>query len=322
MEKVKNDYDNIIVGEINMKTITLNNTNLSIPEIGMGCMRIVELENADAVKSWVDTALENGINFFDHADIYGKGRCEELFGKVLTPSLREKIILQSKCSIRPGIAFDFSKEHILNSVDGILKRLNTEYLDILLLHRPDTLMEPEEVADAFRILKENGKVRHFGVSNQTPMQMELLSKYCDEPLLINQLQLSIAHCPMINSGINANMYNDSGINRDGGVLEYCCLKDITIQAWSPFQYGMFEGIFLGNEKFAELNKVIDNLAEKYNVTNSAIAVAWILRHPAGIQTIVGTTNKDRIAQISKASEIRLTREEWYALYMAAGNKLP
>ena len=309
-------------GEINMKTITLNNTNLSIPEIGMGCMRIVELENADAVKSWIDTALENGINFFDHADIYGKGRCEELFGKVLTPSLRERIILQSKCSIRPGIAFDFSKEHILNSVDGILKRLNTEYLDILLLHRPDALMEPEEVADAFRILKENGKVRHFGVSNQTPMQMELLSKYCDELLLINQLQLSIAHCPMINSGINANMYNDSGINRDGGVLEYCRLKDLTIQAWSPFQYGMFEGVFLGNEKFAELNKVIDNLAEKYNVTNSAIAVAWILRHPAGIQTIVGTTNKDRIAQISKASEIRLTREEWYALYMAAGNKLP
>lgn len=305
-----------------MKTITLNNTNLSIPEIGMGCMRIVELENADAVKGWVDTALEYGINFFDHADIYGKGRCEELFGQVLTPSLREKIILQSKCSIRPGIAFDFSKEHILNSVDGILKRLNAEYLDILLLHRPDALMEPEEVADAFRILKESGKVRHFGVSNQTPMQMELLSKYCDEPLLINQLQLSIAHCPMINSGINANMYNDSGINRDGGVLEYCRLKDITIQAWSPFQYGMFEGIFLGNEKFAELNKVIDNLAEKYNVTNSAIAVAWILRHPAGIQTIVGTTNKDRIAQISKASEIRLTREEWYALYMAAGNKLP
>ena len=311
-----------IQGGVNMKTITLNNTNLSIPEIGMGCMRIVELENADAVKSWVDTALENGINFFDHADIYGKGRCEELFGKVLTPSLRERIILQSKCSIRPGIAFDFSKEHILNSVDGILKRLNTEYLDVLLLHRPDALMEPEEVADAFRILKENGKVRHFGVSNQIPMQMELLSKYCDEPLLINQLQLSIAHCPMINSGINANMYNDSGINRDGGVLEYCRLKDITIQAWSPFQYGMFEGVFLGNEKFAELNKVIDNLAEKYNVTNSAIAVAWILRHPAGIQTIVGTTNKDRIAQISKASEIRLTREEWYALYMAAGNKLP
>lgn len=305
-----------------MKTITLNNTNLNIPEIGMGCMRINGLETVDAVKEWMDTALEHGINFFDHADIYGKGECEELFGRVLTPSLREKIILQSKCSIRPGIAFDFSKEHILNSVDGILKRLNTGYLDILLLHRPDTLMEPEEVADTFRILKGSGKVRHFGVSNQTPMQIELLNKYCDEPMIINQLQLSIAHCPIINSGINANMYNDSGINRDGGILEYCRLKDITIQAWSPFQYGMFEGIFLGSEKYPELNKVIDELAEKYNVTNSAIAVAWILRHPARIQTIIGTTNKERIAQVSKASDIRLTREEWYALYMAAGNKLP
>ena len=183
-------------------------------------------------------------------------------------------------------------------------------------------MEPEEVADAFRTLKTAGKVRHFGVSNQTPMQIELLNKYLDEPLLINQLQFSIVHCPMINSGINANMYNDSAINRDGGILEYCRLKDITIQAWSPFQYGMFEGVFLGNEKFPELNKVINELAEKYNVTDSAIAVSWILRHPAGIQTIIGTTNKDRIAQISKASHVHLTREEWYRLYMAAGNRLP
>ena len=183
-------------------------------------------------------------------------------------------------------------------------------------------MEPEEVADAFHTLKAAGKVRHFGVSNQTPMQIELLNKYLDEPLLINQLQFSIAHCPMINSGINANMYNDSAINRDGGILEYCRLKDITIQAWSPFQYGMFEGVFLGNEKFPELNKVVNELAEKYNVTDSAIAVAWILRHPAGIQTIIGTTNKDRIAQISKASNVHLTREEWYRLYMAAGNRLP
>ena len=249
-----------------MKTITLHNTNLSVPEIGMGCMRINSLETADAVKEWIDTALAHDINFFDHADIYAKGQCEELFGKALTPSLRDQIILQSKCAIRPGIAFDFSKEHILQSVDDILNRLRTDYLDILLLHRPDTLMEPEEVADAFRTLKAAGKVRHFGVSNQTPMQIELLNKYLDEPLLINQLQLSIAHCPMINSGINANMYNDSAINRDGGILEYCRLKDITIQAWSPFQYGMFEGVFLGNEKFPELNRVINELAEKYNVT--------------------------------------------------------
>ena len=308
--------------EVSMKTITLHNTNLSVPEIGMGCMRINSLETANAVKEWIDTALAHDINFFDHADIYAKGQCEELFGKALTPSLRDQIILQSKCAIRPGIAFDFSKEHILHSVDDILNRLRTDYLDILLLHRPDTLMEPEEVADAFRTLKAAGKVRHFGVSNQTPMQIELLNKYLDEPLLINQLQLSIAHCPMINSGINANMYNDSAINRDGGILEYCRLKDITIQAWSPFQYGMFEGVFLGNEKFPELNRVINELAEKYNVTDSAIAVAWILRHPAGIQTIIGTTNKDRIAQISKASLVNLTREEWYRLYMAAGNQLP
>ena len=263
-----------------MKTITLHNTNLSVPEIGMGCMRINSLETADAVKEWIDTALAHDINFFDHADIYAKGQ---------------------------------SKEHILQSVDDILNRLRTDYLDILLLHRPDTLMEPEEVADAFHTLKAAGKVRHFGVSNQTPMQIELLNKYLDEPLLINQMQFSIAHCPMINSGINANMYNDSAINRDGGILEYCRLKDITIQAWSPFQYGMFEGVFLGNEKFPEL---------KYNVTDSAIAVAWILRHPAGIQTIIGTTNKERIAQISKASNVHLTREEWYRLYMAAGNRLP
>ena len=305
-----------------MKQILLHNTDLSVPEIGMGCMRINGLKTVDAVKEWMDTALEHGINFFDHADIYSKGECEELFGRALTPSLREHLILQSKCAIRPGIAFDFSKEHILNSVDGILKRLRTDYLDILLLHRPDTLMEPEEVADAFRTLKSQGKVRYFGVSNQTPMQIELLNKYLDEPLIITQLQLSIAHCPMINSGINANMYNDAAVNRDGGILEYCRLKDMTIQAWSPFQYGMFEGVFLENEKFPELNKAIDLLADKYNVTNSAIAVAWILRHPAHIQTIVGTTNKERIAQISKASDIRLTREEWYALYMAAGNRLP
>ena len=176
-----------------MKTITLHNTNLSVPEIGMGCMRINSLETADAVKEWIDTALAHDINFFDHADIYAKGQCEELFGKALTPSLRDQIILQSKCAIRPGIAFDFSKEHILQSVDDILNRLRTDYLDILLLHRPDTLMEPEEVADAFHTLKAAGKVRHFGVSNQTPMQIELLNKYLDEPLLINQMQFSIAH---------------------------------------------------------------------------------------------------------------------------------
>ena len=251
-----------------------------------------------------------------------KDNAKSFLGKALTLPCVTRSFCSPNARSAPVLLLIFPKEHILQSVDDILNRLRTDYLDILLLHRPDTLMEPEEVADAFHTLKAAGKVRHFGVSNQTPMQIELLNKYLDEPLLINQLQFSIAHCPMINSGINANMYNDSAINRDGGILEYCRLKDITIQAWSPFQYGMFEGVFLGNEKFPELNKVINELAEKYNVTDSAIAVSWILRHPAEIQTIIGTTNKDRIAQISKASHVHLTREEWYRLYMAAGNRLP
>ena len=306
-----------------MEKIELGKSGLLVPPIALGCMRLAGAERKQA-DAFLHTALELELNFFDHADIYGGGACERVFGEMIKDAgvRREDLIIQSKCAIVPGKMYDFSKEHILSAVDGSLKRLGTDYLDVLLLHRPDALMEPEEVADAFHTLKAAGKVRHFGVSNQTPMQIELLNKYLDEPLLINQMQFSIAHCPMINSGINANMYNDSAINRDGGILEYCRLKDITIQAWSPFQYGMFEGVFLGNEKFPELNKVINELAEKYNVTDSAIAVAWILRHPAGIQTIIGTTNKERIAQISKASNVHLTREEWYRLYMAAGNRLP
>lgn len=305
-----------------MKKINVSNGKLEIPEIGLGCMRITGLGEEKKVRELVDTAMENGINFFDHADIYAGGEAERMFGKVVEPSLREKMIIQSKCAIRSGICFDFSKEHILKSVDGSLKRLQTEYLDILLLHRPDTLMEPEEVAEAFDQLEKSGKVRYFGVSNENSMQMELLNHYCGNKILFNQLQLSIAHCDIIDSGINVNIHNDAGANRDGSVLEYCRLKNITIQAWSPFQYGMFEGVFLNNEKFPELNKLIDELAEKYQVSNNAIAVAWILRHPAKIQTIVGSTNKERVADICKASNITLTREEWYALYMAAGKRLP
>lgn len=305
-----------------MKKIDVSNGKLEIPEIGLGCMRITGLGSEKKVRELLDTAMENGINFFDHADIYAGGEAERIFGKVVEPSLREKMIIQTKCAIRPGICFDFSKEHILESVDQSLKRLQTEYLDILLLHRPDTLMEPEEVAEAFEELERAGKVRYFGVSNENAMQIELLNHYYGNKILFNQLQFSIAHCDIIDSGLNVNIHSDAGTNRDGGVLEYCRLKNITIQAWSPFQYGMFEGVFLNNEKFPELNRLIDELAEKYQVSNNAIAVAWILRHPAKIQTIVGSTNKERVADICKASDVRLTREEWYALYMAAGKKLP
>lgn len=305
-----------------MKNLIIGDTNLEASEIGLGCMRITELQDKKEVRNLIDTAMDQGIDFFDHADIYAKGYAEEVFGEVVDSAMRQNMIIQSKCGIIPGKAYDFSKEHILESVDESLKRLRTDYLDILLLHRPDTLMEPEEVAEAFEILETTGKVRYFGVSNQNSMQIELLNKYCENRIKINQLQFSIAHCDIVDSGLNVNVHNEAGANRDGSVLEYCRLKNITIQAWSPFQYGMFEGVFLNSEKFPELNRQIEELAEKYQVTNSAIAVAWILRHPAKIQTIVGTTNKNRLTDICKASEVNLTREEWYALYMAAGKVLP
>lgn len=305
-----------------MKEIIMANGNIKASEIGLGCMRISNLDKA-SVNSLINTALDCGINFFDHADIYGAGKSEEIFSQAisLTPSLREKMILQSKCSIRSGM-YDFSKEYILNSVDGILKRLNTEYLDILLLHRPDTLMEPEEVNEAFELLYKEGKVRNFGVSNHNSMQIELLNKYLTNKITINQLQFSIMHTGIIDSGINVNMKNSSSIDRDGSILEYCRLKDINIQAWSPYQYGFFEGTFIDNAKFPELNNKLAEIGEKYNVSKTAIATAWILRHPAKIQTIVGTTNENRLRDICTASSVNLTRQEWYEIYLAAGNMLP
>ncbi|WP_322202228.1 aldo/keto reductase [Acutalibacter intestini] len=306
-----------------MKQLSTGGGTLKVPAIALGCMRINSLNEADAQRL-IHTALENGINFFDHADIYGGGEAERFFAKAaqMTPALREKMILQSKCSIHPGVSYDCSKEYILSSVEGILERLNTEYLDVLLLHRPDALMDPAEVAEAFDALEASGKVRHFGVSNQNPGQIALLQKYCKQPLLFNQLQLSVTNCGMIDAGLNVNTESPLATDRDGGVLDFCRLHDITIQAWSPFQYGMFQGTFLGCDKFPELNQKIDEIAEKYGITNNAVAVAWILRHPAGIQTIVGTTNAQRLADVCKASEITLSRTEWYELYCAAGKSLP
>lgn len=305
-----------------MKKIRLGGTGPEVSAIGLGCMRISALD-VTAASNLIATAFEEGINFFDHADIYGGGRSEELFAEAfnMLPATRDKVILQSKCGIRRGY-YDFSKEHIIESVEGSLKRLDTDYLDILLLHRPDTLMEPEEVAEAFESLKHQGKVRYIGVSNHNPMQIELLSRYLNQDLIANQMQLSIAHCPMIDEGLNVNIDNSLSPMRTGGLIEYSRLKNITIQAWSPFQYGFFEGSFLGSEKFPELNQEIDALASEKGVTNSAIAIAWILRHPAVIQPIVGTTNANRLADIAKASEVSLTRQEWYKLYLAAGRKLP
>lgn len=305
-----------------MRKINLGSSGLMGSVISLGCMRISEKENHE-IDELIAASLEVGIDFFDHADIYDDGKCEELFaasvGRLNID--RERLIIQSKCGIREGM-FDFSREHILTSVEGILRRLNTEYLDALLLHRPDTLMEPEEIAAAFSELEQSGKVRHFGVSNMNPGQIELLRKFVDQKIVANQLQLSLTNTGMIDSGINVNMEIDRSIVRDGGILEYCRLHDITIQPWSPFLYGFFEGVFLGSAKYPELNREIDKTAEKYGVSNSAIAIAWLLRHPAKMQPIIGTTNPQRVRDIAQAADIDLTRQEWYALYLAAGNVLP
>ncbi|WP_236286930.1 aldo/keto reductase [Paenibacillus allorhizoplanae] len=305
-----------------MKTMKLGTSPLEVPVIAVGCMRINSLDKLEAER-FVQGAMDIGANFFDHADIYGGGTCEEIFADAIhmNANVREKIILQSKCGIRKGM-FDFSKEHIMESVDNILKRLKTEYLDILLLHRPDALVEPEEVAEAFDRLESSGKVRHFGVSNQTPLQIQLLKKSVKQPLVANQLQLSITNATMISNGINVNMLNDSAVDRDGGILDFCRLNDITIQPWSPFQYGFFEGVFLDNEKFPELNLKIDEIAAKYEVSNTTIAIAWILRHPARMQPVTGTMNINRLIDCAKAGDIQLTRQEWYEIYRAAGNVLP
>ncbi len=272
-----------------------------------------------AVDELLTTSLDVGIDFYDHADIYGGGRCEEVFAESVARLgiARDKLVLQSKCGIRKGY-FDFSKAHILDSVDGILKRLATDTLDVLLLHRPDALVEPEEVAEAFDTLQKSGKVREFGVSNFNPGQVELLQAVLPMKLQANQLQLSIAHTGMIDQGLTVNMKLDNSVDRDGGVLDYCRLKKITVQAWSPFQFGFFEGTFLDNPKFPELNKVLDELCASYGVTNTGLAIAWIQRHPARIQSVLGTTSPDRVRQVAEACQIELSRPHWYEIYRAAG----
>ncbi len=304
-----------------MYNIELGKSGLNVPTIAVGCMRISNMTDYE-VSDFINTALSEGANFFDHADIYGGGRCEEVFAKASKHLNREDLIIQTKCGIVPGKMYDFSYEHIVNSVEGSLRRLDTDYIDVLLLHRPDALFEPEEVARAFEHLKATGKVRHFGVSNQNSYQIELLKNHLDIPLVANQLQFGIMHSSMISSGINVNMKTDSATNRDGGILDYCRLKNITIQPWSPLQYGFFEGCFIDNEKFPELNATLENIANKYSSSKTAVAFAWILRHPAKMQPVTGTSNKERLKECLRGADITLTREEWYDIYLAAGNTLP
>ncbi len=295
---------------------------LKASAIALGCMRISSLDQP-ALSRHIHTALDAGLNFFDHADIYGGGQCESAFGQLLAaePGLRERMVLQSKCGIRPN-QYDFSKEHIVKSVEGILGRLGTDRLDLLLLHRPDALMEPEEVAEAFDELEASGKVLRFGVSNFTARQMELLQSALKQKLAVNQMQFGLMCTGLVDHGVCANTEFPHAADRDGEVLDYCRLKGVTIQAWSPFQYGFFEGVFLDNPKFPELNAKLQEMAGRYGASTQAIAAAWILRHPAKMQVIAGTTNTQRLADLCTACQVDLSREDWYALYLAAGNRLP
>ena len=304
-----------------MKYITIGG-QISTSAISLGCMRMAGLEEK-RVDEIIDCALGNGINFFDHADIYGGGNSELLFGAYLSrhKGAREKMFIQTKCAIHDG-QYDFSKEHIIRSVEGSLSRLGVDYVDFLLLHRPDTLMEPEEVAEAFDALESSGKVYHFGVSNHNPMQIELLKTAVGQPLVINQLQFSVTEAGMVTSGMNVNMKNTESQMHDGGLLEYSRINKMTIQAWSPFQYGFFGGTFVDNADFPELNAKLAEIGEKYGLSKTGVAAAWILRHPANMQLIAGTMNPAHLTDICKAADVTLTRAEWYEIYRAAGHCLP
>lgn len=308
-----------------MQTINISNGPDKASRFILGCMRMPALTN-DAAAKMIETATELGINFFDHATCYGDGEAETRFGDAikLTDVKREDIIIQSKCGLRfDKQIFDWRKSNIIESVDAILSRLKMDYLDILLLHRPDLLYDPEQIAEAFDELEKAGKVRHFGVSNTMPMQIELLKKYVKQPLKINQLQLSLEQSQLIDQDLYMNnKTTDMSVMRDGGALDYCRLNDITIQAWSPLQYGMFKGMFIDNPDFPEMNAVLGELAEKYGVTKAAIAIAWILRHPAKMQVIAGTMNPVHLTEMAKADEFELTHEEWYKLYLSSGKFLP
>lgn len=303
----------------------IGNSYWETSAIALGIMRMAALTPTKAAEA-LEAALESEINFIDSADMYGDGKSELVFATAMKEAgiSRDKFFIQSKGGIVTGDdkRYDFSKQHLLDSVDGILERMEIDYLDSYLLHRPDPLMEPEEIAEAFDILQASGKVRHFGVSNFNPEQFQLLQSHVDQKLLINQLQFSIMHTGMIDYGMHTNMTDTRSFDHDGGVLEFSRRKGVTIQAWSPFQYGFFEGVFVDNDKFPELNELLEKLAKKYDTNKNAIATAWILRHPANMQVILGTMNPTRIKESAAGGDVTLTKQEWYDVYFAAGNDLP
>lgn len=308
-----------------MKYINVLNGPQNVSAIIQGCMRMPSLSVEEATRV-ISNGYSLGINFFDHATCYGNGEAETRFGEAFkqTGIKREDVYIQSKCGIYPERQeFDWSRESILSSVDGILQRLQMDYIDTLLLHRPDVIFEPEEVALAFDELEKSGKVRYFGVSNLGSMQIELLKKCVKQPLVFNQLQLSLEQSQLIDQALYVNdKRTDMSNIRDGSLLDYCRLKDITIQAWSPLQFGFFKGVFVDNEDFPELNRVLGNIASREGVSKSAIAIAWILRHPAKMQAVLGTMNVEHMKDVCEATKVNLSHHDWYQLYLAAGKFLP
>lgn len=308
-----------------MKYYMMKNTDLEVSALALGTMRIPD-KGIDAAEKLIHTALDLGINFIDEADIYGGGTSEEMLGDIFdrNPGLRDKVILQSKAGIvfRNGHRYDMSKSYIVPAVEDSLRRLRTDHLDILLLHRPDALMDPAEVAEAFDELHKAGKVRYFGVSNQNASQMRLLSKYMHMPIVADQLQFSLLHSGLVDQGIFVNMIDSEATDRDGGTLNYCMLEDIRIQSWSPLQASGWTGTFIDNPKYAKTNEILADLADKYGVSKTAVALAWILRHPAGMQPILGTTSVEHLTESCDATNFTLTNQEWYDLYLAEGKPLP
>ena len=306
-----------------MKYAQLGTSGVEASRVALGVMRISEKSPEEAVKI-ITTAIDCGINFFDTADVYGAGKSSQVLGRALKDAgvARDKVILQTKFGIVAGKRYDFSKKHLLEALDFELNNLGVDYVDFALLHRPDTLVELDQVADAFNELQNAGKVRHFGVSNVNPWQAELLQSAVDQKLEVNQLQFGLGHTGMVEQEFHVNMSDASSVDHDGGIIAYSRLKKMTIQAWSPFQYGFFEGVFIDNPKFPELNAKLEELAKKYDSTKNGIATAWILRHPAQMQVILGSMNPTRIQQMAAGAEVTLEAQDWYDLYFAAGNDLP
>ncbi|WP_028543590.1 aldo/keto reductase [Paenibacillus taiwanensis] len=325
-----------------MNTIPLQQRGLAASRLILGCMPFggswdrTPITQADVLKAEqaVDAALSIGINMFDHANIYTMGKAEETFGRILKgrPQLREQMVIQSKCGIRfaegdvPG-RFDFSKEHILSAVDATLGRLGIDYLDILLLHRPDPLMEPDEVAAAFGHLKAAGKVKYFGVSNMSASQIKFLQRSLPDQLAVNQLEMSLGHLHWLDQGVHVNQQAGASVNFAEGLMEYCQMERIQIQAWGPLAQGRFTGRSLVGEPehVQQTAKRVERMAQEKETTPEAIVLGWLMRHPAGIQPIIGSANADRILACKAAEEQarQMSREEWYSLYVSArGQNMP